>query len=195
MNKLMGFLELKEMRLPSVPWKQYTGIEELDSDFLWTIRSAVYRGNDLNLPRMVGEDSNTAQRFADMLLEQMGDKGMVIYYPYFVASKSGTLCVGSEKVVIEAVRKDLWNLVTYSKRNVTLIITDGEIQIIGEKDFLSRQEIFELQKHVPEIKKIFRDDLLEGKEALLEWSFSFSCDKKKRPKGEEKLVFYEARTI
>ena len=132
MNKLMGFLELKEMRLPSVPWKQYTGTENLNNEFLWTIRSAVYRGNDLNLPRMVGEDSIKAKRFADKLLNQMGDKGMVIYYPYFVASKSGTLCVGPNKIVIEAVKDDLWNLVTYSDRNVTLIITDDETETIGE---------------------------------------------------------------
>ena len=47
MNKLMGFLELKEMSLPSIPWKQYTGNEKLDEKYLWTIRSAVYRGEDL----------------------------------------------------------------------------------------------------------------------------------------------------
>lgn len=35
MNKLMGFLELKEMSLPSIPWKQYTGNEKLDVDNLW----------------------------------------------------------------------------------------------------------------------------------------------------------------
>lgn len=49
MNKLMGFLELKEMKLPSVPWKQYTGKENFEDRYLWTVRSAVYRGNDLNL--------------------------------------------------------------------------------------------------------------------------------------------------
>ncbi len=195
MNKLMGFLELKEMRLPSVPWKQYTGSEELNSNLLWTIRSAVYRGNDLNLPRLIGEDSVKAKNFADQLLTSIGDKGMVIFYPYFIASKSGTLCVGTEKVVIEAVKEDLWNLVTNSDRNVTLIITDSDIETVGETDFLSQNEILELQKHVPEIRKIFRGDLLEGKDVLLEWSFSLSSDKEKNPIGNEKLVFYEARTI
>mgnify|MGYP007086222378 CR=1 FL=1 len=50
----MGFLELKEMRLPSVPWKQYTGEEEFEDKYLWTVRSAVYRGDDLNLPDLLG---------------------------------------------------------------------------------------------------------------------------------------------
>lgn len=38
-------------------------------------------------------------------------------------------------------------------------------------------------------------DLLEGKSALLEWSFAQSCDFEKEPTGEEYLVFYEARTV
>ena len=45
------------------------------------------------------------------------------------------------------------------------------------------------------MKKIFRDDLLEGKSALFEWSFANSCNKDKCPIGDEYLVFYEARTI
>ena len=116
MNKLMGFLELKEMMLPSIPWKQYTGNEELSDDFLWTIRSAVYRGDDLNLPRSVGKDADESKKFADDLLRKINDNGMVIYYPYFVAKKSGTLEVRRDCVVIEAVKDDLWNLVTYSDR-------------------------------------------------------------------------------
>ena len=46
MNKLMGFLELKEMSLPSIPWKQYTGNEKLDEKYLWTIRSWYVLGNE-----------------------------------------------------------------------------------------------------------------------------------------------------
>lgn len=48
---------------------------------------------------------------------------------------------------------------------------------------------------MPEIKRLFRDELLEGKSALFEWSFANSCDKNKKPIGDEYLVFYEARTI
>ena len=69
MNKLMGFLELKDMRLPSIQWKQYTGNEVLSNNFLWTIRSAVYFGNDLNLPRCVCKNAEEAKKFADDLLK------------------------------------------------------------------------------------------------------------------------------
>ena len=38
-------------------------------------------------------------------------------------------------------------------------------------------------------------DLLQGKAALLEWSFAQSCNASKEPIGEKYLVFYEARTV
>lgn len=196
MNKLMGFLELKEMRLPSIPWKEYTGNEELSNDFLWTIRSAVYRGNDLNLPRSVGKNAEESMVFADGLLKKIENKGIVIYYPYFVAKKSGTIEVRNNSVIIEAVKDDLWNLVTYSDREVTIVIRNNEEpQFIGDRDFLSFDEQEQLYAHIPEIRKIFRDDLLEGNAALLEWSFAISCDAGKELSGDEYLVFYEARTV
>ena len=171
----MGFLELKEMRLPSVPWKQYTGEEEFEDKYLWTVRSAVYRGDDLNLPRSVGECSKTSKKFADQLLKKMNNNGIVIYYPYFIAKKSGTLEVRNDKVIVEAVKDDLWNLVTYSDREVTIITdSNGNKVISGNADFLNKKELGNLEKHVPEIRKLFRDDLLEGKSALLEWSFAQS---------------------
>ena len=196
MNKLMGFLELKEMSLPSIPWKQYTGNEKLDEKYLWTIRSAVYRGEDLNLPRLVGEDAENATKFAENLLYKLGNNGMVIFYPYFIANKSGTLEVKRNSVIIEAVKEDLWNLVTYSDHEVTIIYHDNqEPEYMGNKNFLKTDEKEQLLKYVPEIRKLFKDDLLEGKSALLEWSFAVSWDVNKNPAGDEYLVFYEARTV
>ena len=196
MNKLMGFLELKEMKLPSVPWKQYTGKENFEDRYLWTVRSAVYRGNDLNLPRSIGESSKVSKKFADQLLKEMNNNGIFIYYPYFIANKSGTLEVRSDKVIIEAVKDDLWNLVTYSEREVTIITDiDGNKSIIGNANFISNEELDSLSKHIPEIRKLFRNDLLQGKAALLEWSFAQSCNASKEPIGEKYLVFYEARTV
>ena len=89
MNKLMGFLEWKEMSLPSIPWKQYTGNEKLDEKYLWTIRSAVYRGEDLNLPRLVGEDAENATKFAEdpeFTKEQ-----------YFTSKNSANFCSNSSE--------------------------------------------------------------------------------------------------
>ena len=60
---------------------------------------------------------------------------------------------------------------------------------------MSEYEQNELYKHVPEIRKLFRDELFQGKSILLEWSFAQSCDTNENPVGDEYLVFYEARTI
>lgn len=192
----MGFLELKEMRLPSIPWRQYTGEEVLDDNYLWTIRSAVYRGNDLNLPRSIGKNAKESKKFADELLKKIENKGMVIYYPYFIAKKSGTLEVQRDRIIVEAVKDDLWNLVTNSDCEVTAIFDNNyDAKYVGNPDFLDEKEKQQLLKHVPEIRKLFRDDLLEGKSALLEWSYALSCNSKKEPINDEYLVFYEARTI
>lgn len=195
MNKLMGFYELVDMDIPSVPWKEYTGHETLDSRYLWSVRSAVFRGDDLNLPREIGIPATDAVEFADNLLLKMHDKGIVIYYPYFLAKKSGTLDVHRNRIIIEAVKGDLWNLVTYSDRDVTIQITENEMLFDGNKNFLTEAEINNLLSNVAQIRKSFRDDLLKGKSALLEWSYAQKSDLSKQPIGEEYLVFYEVRTV
>ena len=64
MNKLMGFFELKDLDIPTIPWREYDMGIKLDSRILWTIRTAIFRGDDLNLPRKVGVDSDEAELFA-----------------------------------------------------------------------------------------------------------------------------------
>lgn len=195
MNKLMGFYELKNMQLPSIPWAEYTGNEPFSEQLLWTVRSAVFHGDDLNLPRIVGVTAKEAKMFADELLTVLAGKGIVVYYPYFSAVKSGTLDVHKNSVIIEAVEKDLWNLVTYAKRDVT-IQTDGNGEHVdGNEHFLNFKEKEKLLSFIPEIRKIFRDELTEGKSILFEWSFARDCDLNKVPIGNEYLVFYEARTV
>lgn len=195
MNKLLGFYELKESRLPAIEWKEYKPGTVLREDILWTVRSAVYSGEDMNLPRKVGIEAKDAMEFANQLYSKLKDKGMVVYYPYFVADKSGTLQVSWNINVIEAVKDDLWNLVTYSKRDVTLQFIDGQEIVDGDENFLSMVEKQELLKYTAMVKHMFRDELLEGKDALLEWSYAYESDIEHRPIGDRKLVFYEARTI
>ncbi len=195
MNKLMGFFELQSMDLPSIPWQEYTGKEILQEDILWTIRSAVFSGDDLNLPRLVGATSKAAKDFADQLLKEMTGKGIVLFYPYFIANKSGTLEVRQNGLVIEAVKDDLWNMVTLSERDVTIRYEQDQEIIDGNTNFLQEAEKEKLISNVREIKKSFRGDLLEGKSVLLEWSFAQNCDLDKNPIGKEYLVFYEARTV
>ena len=195
MNKLMGFYELKHSNLPTIPWKEYDEQVMFDPAMLWTVRTAITRGNDLNLPRAVGVSSEEATRFASELSGKLKDNGMVIYYPYFVAEKSGTLNIFQNKIVIEAVKDDLWNLVTYSDCEVTIIIEDDSTQFVGNDAFIQSAELQELVDYAHRAKKMFREDLLEGKSALLEWSYAYNCDLQKQRLGDKYLVFYEARTV
>ena len=92
-------------------------------------------------------------------------------------------------------KEDLWNLVTYSNRDVTVKITGDKCSFSGNKDFLSESELNELITNARKARHMFRDDLLEGRSAMLEWSFAYASDKNKQRCGEKYLVFYEARTV
>ena len=193
----MGFYELKASSLPTIPWEIYTPDVKLDNTKLWTIRSAVNNGDDLNLPRLVGKSAMEAKQFADELYKQMEGKGIVIYYPYFIAHKSGTLNVFQDKVIIEAVEKDLWNLVTYQNVDVSINF-DSEMRIssiFGNEKFLHDDEVNNLIIYVKKIKQMFRDDLLEGNSVLLEWSYASNYSVNNDDVSGQYLVFYEARTV
>jgi len=195
MNKLEGFYELKKSNLPTVPWQKYDKDTVLDNNILWTIRSAVAKGNDLNLPRKIGVSASEAYEFAQALLKELSSDDMVIYYPYFVAIKSGVIDVSYNRTVIEAVNKDLWNLVTNNNKDVTIIFKEDDLEFFGDENFLSQEEMFELIKYSNNVKKLYRDFINSGKSVFLEWSYSQKADKDGNPIGDKKLVFYEIRTV
>lgn len=122
MNKLMGFFRLKELGIPVVRWERYTGMQTLDPTLLWTVRTAVVRGGDTGLPRVVGVTGEEAEAFARAMFERLGGDGMVVYYPYFIANLSGTMEVARDCVVIECVRGDLWQLVTDGRCDLSLML-------------------------------------------------------------------------
>ncbi|GLC31660.1 hypothetical protein [Clostridium omnivorum] len=196
MNKLMGFYELKNSTLPTIKWEVYDGQQNFNKKQLWTLRTAVYQGKDINLPRYIGINGEEAKKNADALYSQFKESGMVIYYPYFIAEKSGTLNVFIDKTVIEAVKEDLWNLVTYSKKDVTIIQDKNEeLRYIGDEHFLREDELSELMKYVPVVKSMFKEQLIEGESILLEWSYAYNCGVDRNKIGSKYLVFYEARTV
>ena len=193
----MGFYELKAISLPTVPWQLFTADTVLDGSLLWTVRVAVERNNDLNLPRAVGVTAEEAIRKGRELLKGYAGKGMVIYYPYFIAQKSGVLDMNCHRTVIEAVDKDLWNLVTHGRKNITAVFSSQrpDVQYFGDKAFLSSEEIEELLKYSAAIRGRFREELSEGKSILAEWSYAYSTDIQHEPIGARYLVFYELREL
>ncbi|MGE5631211.1 MAG: hypothetical protein ACM3TR_08970 [Caulobacteraceae bacterium] len=195
MNKLMGFYELKDLDIPTIHWKIFNQDTRLDKDLLWTIRVAVKSGDDLNLPRVVGVTNEEAEAKGRLLLEAYEGKGIVIYYPYFIAVKSGVIDMHKDRTVIEAVEKDLWNLVTHGKKNVTVIITGTGSEYYGDSAFLTAYETSELIKYGSIIKSRYREVLNVGKSLLAEWSFAYNTDARHQPIGEKYLVFYELRSV
>ncbi|MFZ5986723.1 MAG: hypothetical protein ACOYWZ_06330, partial [Bacillota bacterium] len=100
------------------------------------------------------------------------------------------------KIVIEAVKKDLWNYVTYNRKDVTVVIEqDGKVHIEGDPGFLEKDEISELEGYALKVKGLFRGFVAEGRGILLEWSYAYDTDVNKHPIGEKYLVFYEIRTV
>lgn len=192
---MLGFYELRDSKLPSIPWREYHGYEEMEPQYLWTVRTAILKGDDLNLPRAVGINNVEAKKFADSQLASLSSTGMVVFYPYFVAEKSGTINVFLDEYVIEAVKEDLWNLVTYSKRDVTVQANKDSIVFDGDKNFLSEEEFDELKVYVPIVRSMYREYMLEGKSILLEWSYAYNCDINRNKIGSKYLVFYEVRTV
>ena len=200
MNKYLGFYQLKALGLPAVPWRQFSEQTELDDRLLWTVRVAVIDSNDLNLPRFVGVGSMEAVAKGRELLDKYCGRGLVIYYPYFIAEKSGVLDISSSRTVIEAVDGDLWNLVTYGRKAVTIISANGlnsldTTEFHGDSGFLSQAEIDEIRKYSALFRGRFREDLSEGKSVFAEWSFAYNTDVGKKPIGDRYLVFYELRTV
>lgn len=195
MNKLQGFYALQKLNLPAIPWKKYDKSLSLDSNILWTIRSAVMEGDDLNLPRMVGVTADEAENFANMLYGQLSPKDLIVYYPFFIAKKSGVLDISNRRITIEAVKEDLWNLVTYNNKDVTIIFEDEDIDFIGDEKFLSHDELIQLIDISTQLKKQLKSELDTGKSVLLEWSFAYKSDINKSPVGDMSLIFYEIRTV
>ena len=195
MNKYMGFYELKYLGIPTVPWKQFEKTTILDEEHLWTIRAAVESGYDFNLPRVVGVNAQEACDKGMQLLEKYAEKGMVVFYPYFIAEKSGVVDISSERVVVEGVKGDLWNLVTHGRKDVTIVSTNDLLEFQGDDKLLLKYELDEILEHAGYVKGKYRECLASGKSVLLEWSYAYASDINHQPIGEKYLVFYELRTI
>lgn len=199
MNKYLGFYELKSLNIPTVRWERFTYDTELDRSKLWTIRVAVEKSKDLHLPRLIGAGAEEAEKKGKELLEVYSNRGMVIFYPYFIAEKSGVLEINNTRTVIEAVENDLWNLVTFGIKNVTMVYPNapngGNIVYHGDREFLSCEELDELRRCSGVIRGAYRDELNEGRSMLAEWSFAYDTDVSRQPGSERYLVFFELRGL
>lgn len=195
MNKLEGLYELQKLNIPSVNWKVFTDSTKLDEQHLWTIRTAVYEGKDLDLPKLFGADAQTAEKFARRISKKIGNNGIVIYYPYLIAQKSGNLQISGNSIVIEAIKGDLTPLLRGNAVDVTYIYSKTGRKIVGDEDFLSEKEINSLLFYSEYLTQLYRYVLAEESCLQLEFSFASECDLKQTVIGNPELIFFEIRTV
>jgi len=196
-NKLQGFYELRRIRIPSISWREFTPHTTLSPDKLWTIRVAVAQGNDFNLPRAVGLNAADATIKGREFIQAFPPPDLVIYYPYFLALKSGTMSIQEERTVIEAVNRDLWNLTTAGRRDVSMAVQldSGDMSIFGEETFLEPDEISELLRYDKILRAYNHHQLFGSTTVMVEWSYAMNSDLDRRPTGNKYLVFYEYRLL
>ncbi len=197
MNKLEGFYELSKMNIPTVPWRHFTGLEELDPDKLWTVRVAVQSGKDFNLPRAIGVTAKEAMAMGREFLGRFTEDDLVIYYPYFLAVKSGVIDIQENRTIIEAVDKDLWNLTTRGHKDITIIVNhlDDNTSTYGNAAFLSENEITELLQYAAKIRSMHRASIFANSSVLVEWCYAYNTNCNHEYIGRKYLVFMECRTI
>lgn len=194
MNKLEGFYELNKLQIPTVPWIEYTPETQFDDTLLWTVRVAVFVGDDFDLPRAVGVPSEMAKIKAEEFYRHYKENGMVIYYPFFIAEKSGVVEIRQESFIIEAVNKDLWNLTTEGRRDETVIIKSS-VERHGTIGFVTEEELNEISNEIKKVKSKFREPLIEGKSVFLEWSYAKNVKKYTDEISPNYLVFYECKVL
>jgi hypothetical protein len=85
--------------------------------------------------------------------------------------------------------------VTNNDCDITYACENGDLHIVGNKDFLSTKELDELCSVEKRVRGSFRDLILEGKSILLEWSYAVESSPTKQKIGNPYLVFYECRTV
>lgn len=191
----MGFFELKDSGLPSVSWKQFNENTVLDDNYLWTVRMALYEGSDFNLPRIVGKSAEEAYQGGKELYSKYKHNGIIVYYPYFIADKSGTMQINNDETIIEAVDKDLWNLVTLNNKDVTIIKSNEDTKVYGNEQFLSEKELDELFTYEKRVKSLFRSYIISGKTLILEWSYAYKTNANSDKIGDKYFVFYEIKEV
>lgn len=197
MNKLEGFYVLKSMKIPTIPWRPFTGQETLDVNLLWTIRVAVQTGNDYNLPRAVGITAEEAQLIGRRYLNMFSAEDLILYYPYFIAIKSGVIELQENQTIIEAVDKDLWNLTTLGRKDLTIIIDHltNNISMYGDPSFLTDEQKTELRYYAQKIRTVNRDYIFAASSVIVEWSYAVNTNINKEIIGEEYLVFTECKAV
>ena len=205
---------LKTLDLPTIDWKPYDPADQLEENILWSIKveeipsqtgkeqeekktlltwmrkrmqQEPAKGNGL-----IGSHAENVMRYGGrMSCKIVPSRQMLLYYPYYTVLKSGILDINRNRVVIEGTSGDISNLITNSQIDVTMILTDEDVEVFGDERFFQQDEVLQLIDYSREVRKMAARDMDDGKSIQLMFSYVYRTNKELQPEGDLKLIFHK----
>jgi len=205
---------LKTLDLPTIDWKPYNPEADLQKDIFWTIkveeipdgkekdqkprktvlrwlRKRNERTNPIKRNGLIGIHAEKAKEYGDWMYRRIDPaKQMVLYYPYYTVVKSGILDLNGERVVIEGTNGDINNMLLNSKIEVTMILTEDDVEVFGDERFFRQEEFLSLIDYSKEVRKMAARDIADGKNIQLMFSLVYRTSDEYKPEGELQLIFH-----
>lgn len=190
MNKYYGLLELRNLAMPCIQWREFSQDISFNSDCLWTVRAANQYGMDIPLPCKLGISSDEMQLYASALSAKYD---LVIVSEYFFASISGVLLISLDEIIIEWTYGDSQRLTRHGYVEETMQLSFQNNTTTTHK--LDGKIVDELTQYARSIRYRYRDELLSSRVVVLEWSV-IAPNRTKAPSyhylaGD--LIFYDFR--
>lgn len=173
-NRLLGFLELESIGLPIVDLRKYEDGDILNPDIKWVAKTAVYKGSDISLPRLIGGYTSEIRAFYKTVKGMLGDNAVVFVYPYFEGVKSGVLRVTSIAVSVEAVTGSEYDLAGSSHLKTSITFYEDGREVAENDTCLTASEIEKLRSYARKVKKskLVLDELKNGGTVQFEWALA-----------------------
>ncbi|BBF45146.1 hypothetical protein lbkm_3905 [Lachnospiraceae bacterium KM106-2] len=195
MHVLQNSYLLSHLDLPTIPWQQGFLSTEFDQHMLWTVKNEPVSAEIGLIEGKIGVTAKEAKEFVKHQYDNLGEKRVVLYYPYYTATKSGTIDLNQERSVIEAVEGKIENLSKKHRVDVTMIFRDNDLEIVGNDKFLSEDETLTLIDYCRELKSRCAADLDYGKNIILYWSIVSETKVNMIPKDKTNLIFTKLKII
>lgn len=186
---------LDYLDLPTIPWQLCQTTAMLDDSILWTVKNEPFYGGKGYIYGKIGITAKDAMCYIKEQYESLEKHRMLLCYPYYTASKSGTVDMTYERIAIEAVEGKIENLKKKHRVNETILFKEEDIEIFGEEDFLTREETLEIIDYSCMLRKRFTAELEYGKNILIDWSYVEETLRNMIPKGNPKLVFHQIKVL
>ena len=186
---------LDYLDLPTIPWKQCNERMFLDDSILWTVKNEpIFPGKEYIYGKL-GITAKEAMNYIKAQYKTLDKHRMLLCYPYYTATKSGTIDMTYERIAIEAVEGKIENLKKKHRVDETLIFWEEDVEVFGDENFLSKDETLEIIDYCSKLKKRFAGELEYGKNILIYWSYVEETLRNMIPKDNQELVFHQIKVL